>query len=283
MNPIQNIRKYYNNFSSKEKLIADYILWHTDKVVTTKIVDLAEELDVSAPLISKFAKKYCQMSFQDLKVYLAMNGDQSARDYSNDLMDWGSDLGKLPSNILEEINTTCKGIMEINDAKSFEEVVKAVYKAENIYFFAVGSSALAANDFIQKLLRLGKRCTYFFDPHSNLLNSYLVTEKDLAFFVSFDGRTKEVNIALNEIKKRNVKTVAITRYGDTKLSSNADIVLSIPSFELEKTRVAPIFSRYGQMFIVDILFLSLTQKLDNSLEYYMEQNNTLFENLKEQD
>lgn len=283
MNSLQKIGKYYDQYSTKEKLIADFFLQHTDKVVTIKIQGMAAELGVSTASISKFVKKYCKMSFQELKVYLAMDSEQSACHYSQLILNWGNDFGKLPKNILEEINVICRGVMEVNDVQTVQNVVDMIYHAENIYFFAVGSSALIANDFVLKLMRLGKHCTYSADGHTNLLNSQMVTQEDLAIFVSFDGRTKEVNVALNEVQKRGVQTVAITRYGITKLSSQADTVLSVPSFELENARIAPIFSRYGQMFIVDMLFLGLTQKLNGSLEDFIDQNNTLFEQLKDHD
>ena len=57
MNIICEIQQKYNNFSDKEKAIADYILNQPDMIKNINITELAKIIGTSGATITRFSKK----------------------------------------------------------------------------------------------------------------------------------------------------------------------------------------------------------------------------------
>ncbi|GKZ06735.1 MurR/RpiR family transcriptional regulator [Paraclostridium bifermentans] len=57
MNIICEIQQKYNNFSDKEKDIADYILNQSDMIKNINITELAKLIGTSGSTITRFSKK----------------------------------------------------------------------------------------------------------------------------------------------------------------------------------------------------------------------------------
>ena len=65
------IQKRYNEFSDKEKAIADYIMQYKEVIKNANITDLAKTIGTSGSTITRFAKKIGCESFVDLKIKLS--------------------------------------------------------------------------------------------------------------------------------------------------------------------------------------------------------------------
>ena len=79
-------------------------------------------------------------------------------------------------------------------------------------------------------------------------------------------------------KKRGAKCIAITKNAKTSLEELADLNLVVPSTELNKTRLSAIFSRYGQLFILDMLFLGIARQNTITVESFIDRLNEFFQN-----
>ncbi|MDB1923182.1 hypothetical protein PMY08_11675 [Clostridium tertium] len=73
MDILCEVQRKYNEFSDKEKDIADYIMQHGDKIKNINITDLAKEIGTSGATITRFAKKIGCDSFVDMKIKLGSN------------------------------------------------------------------------------------------------------------------------------------------------------------------------------------------------------------------
>ncbi len=275
------IERNYDMMTDTEKIIANYILKDTDKFVNANIHVMAKTLNISPASISRFVRKYCKLSFGELKIEVASGGnDNTAYDNANEIFNWAGSFNEMPDNIINSISKTCRDVMEVNGINPFKQAIEWINAADTIFFFGVGSSGIVVMDFMQKLIRLEKRCVYNIDSNFGVLNSKIATKKDVIIAISFSGRTKEVNLAVKEAKKSGAKCIAITRNFKSELETLADLKLLVPSIELNATRLAPIFSRYGQLFIVDILFLGLAKQKTNSVDEFMDQYQNLLSKLK---
>lgn len=92
----------------------------------------------------------------------------------------------------------------------------------------------------------------------------ICTSKDVVIAFSYSGHTKEVNVAVEKAKEKGAKIITVTGNIKCKLRTLSDISLVVPSVELNESRLAAIFSRYGQLFVVDVLFVGLAKRLSNS-------------------
>lgn len=280
MQSLRLIEKNYDMMTNTERVIANYILKDTDKFVKSNIHVMADTLNISSASISRFVRKYCKVSFGELKIELASGGDNNAYNNATEIFNWADSFNEMPDNIIRSISKTCKDVIDVNGIEPFRNAIEWINNARTVFLFGVGSSGIVAMDFMQKLIRLEKLCVYNIDSNFGVLSSKITTEKDVIVAISFSGKTKEVNLAVKEAKKNGTKCIAITRNSKSELENLADLKLLVPSTELNATRLAPIFSRYGQLFIVDMLFLGLAKQKTNSVDEFMNQYQNLLSKLK---
>ncbi len=212
---------------------------------------------------------------------LAKSLSKIEKSHITELLSWADDLSDMPSKIINEISLTCNDVIAANPIDTFKDVINLIKDAGTVYFFAVGSSAMVAMDFQNKLLKIGIKSVFINDGNLNILNSNVCTSKDVAIAISFSGRSKEVNIAVNNAKKSNTPIVAITQEIESSLGQLADYVLLTPSYEINENRLGAIFSRYGQLFIVDYLYMGLTKQVIKNTEQFSDNYHKFFEMLKE--
>lgn len=86
--------------------------------------------------------------------------------------------------------------------------------------------------------------------------------------ISFSGETPEVSNVLSLAKNRGVKTISLTKYGQSTVSSLADICLYTSYSHEAPFRSAATSSRLAQLYVIDVLFLSIAaQQYDQTIEY----------------
>jgi len=105
---------------------------------------------------------------------------------------------------------------------------------------------------------LGKFCIADNDTHAQLANAANFTKADLVFVISQSGETHEVQEICLQAKKNKCKIISLTKYGDNPVSVNADVRLFSVA-EQDSVRLSSILARTSQEFVIDMLFIALTQ------------------------
>lgn len=275
------IERIYETLSKSDKNIADYFLNNGEKIPTLTIYELATIIGTSPASISRFVRKVLGKTFAETKIELAKNIENLSLENSNEIFEWASDFEEMPNKIISHIDIICKDVMDFNGINVFKEAIALLGKAESIYLFGVGSSGIVAQDLRQKLIKLKKRALYISDSNFGVLNACLCTERDVVIAISFSGRTKEVNLAAKKAKELGSKVISITGNTKNKLRTLCDINIVIPSLERNESRLAAIFSRYGQLFVVDMIFVGLAKCLTDSPNQLLEGYRDLLRELKE--
>jgi DNA-binding MurR/RpiR family transcriptional regulator len=146
---------------------------------------------------------------------------------------------------------------EVINYEELEHAVTALLTAKNVHFFGIGASHIIATDAQQKLLRINKGATSFSDTH--LVATLIANggEDDIVFGISFSGETPEVFNVMKLAKEQGMKTISLTKYGPSSVASLADIKLYTSYSTEAPFRSAATSSRLAQLFIIDILFLSM--------------------------
>ena len=96
------------------------------------------------------------------------------------------------------------------------------------------------------------------DMHAQLAFAATLSENDLVFAISESGSTREIVNVVKQAKQNSCKVITVTRYGATPVSDLADIKLYSVAEE-ESARLSSIMARTAQEFIIDILFIAITQ------------------------
>ena len=278
---LHKIRNQYTQFSRSEKIIADYFLQNSQEVINLSIHDLAAKIGTSSSSISRFVRKINDKSFAETKVDLAKNSMQENYKQSSEIISLADEFELLPSKLLSLINQSCNDIALLNPISLFTEAIDLLENADVVYFFGVGASSLIATDLQQKLIRIGKKCIYHHDSNFGVLNSTTTTSRDVVVAISYTGHTREVLIPVRRSKENGAKIITFTNESSNPLMKMGDVKLLIPDREKAESRISTMFSRYEQLYIIDILFLGLSKRIVKSPEKVINDYHTLLKQLKE--
>jgi len=73
---------------------------------------------------------------------------------------------------------------------------------------------------------------------------------------SYSGKTKEVLLLIEKAKAFGMQTIGLSRIGQHKLVQNVDVLLTTARAPEAKLRSAATSSRFAQLFVIDIVFLT---------------------------
>lgn len=259
---LRSIREQMPELNPKEQTIAAFIADHPQLVVRLGITELADQSQTSTATVSRFCKNFHAGGFAGLKLQLATElALQPAADSYQDIVAGNtleSIVAAMEANHIRSISDTSR----LLDSKQLARALDALRSAGQIDIYGVATSGVVAQDFYQKLVRIGRRATAFSDPHMQITSASILSEGDTAFAISYSGETPETIDALRCAKERGAATVSLTKYGPNTLSSLADIPLYTSSLE-EGMRRGDMASRIAQLHVVDILFTGLvTESFD---------------------
>jgi DNA-binding MurR/RpiR family transcriptional regulator len=146
--------------------------------------------------------------------------------------------------------------------------ISMLMKAKNVHFCGVGASNIVAQDAQQKLIRINKGATAFTDMHLVATLIANAQPDDVLFAISFSGETKEIVNVMKLARERGVKTIGLTHFGQTTVSSLSDVSLHTSFSNEAPFRSAATSSRLAQLYMIDILFLGMaTEQYDETVRY----------------
>lgn len=235
MNIICEIQQKYNNFSDKEKAIANYILHQPDMIKNINIIELAKITGTSSSTITRFSKKIgCDSIF---------------------------------SSVYNHYNEVIERTNSLIDKSAILNIVEEIKKANKIYLYGVGSSGLTATEMMQRLIRMGFNVHCISDSHMMIINSSITSPEDLVIGFSISGETKELVNALKVSKKNGAKTACITSFDESLITAYSDIILKVYNTRFIG-RHKFINSQFSTMYLVDLISTVLLE--DKNLEEKMQ-------------
>lgn len=280
MNVLQYIKQNFENFTSREKLIAEYLLNNNKSIISMSAKEIASVTNTSAPTVVRFSKKIGFNSLNEMKLQLSLN--LKANEENEDFEYLHGDLST--KNIIHGIKQSIDSIMNqtigVLKEEELEKAINLLNKAKNIYIFSVGISGLVGMDFYYKLNRINKRCIAHSDTHLQMTSSALMEKGDVAMAISYSGETKEVIKCVENAKKANVPVISITKASiNNKLADISDIVLNVPFVE-KNLREGAMSSRISQLSIIDMLFIGMAKNNLKEIEEKLRITRKAVEELK---
>ncbi|MEK3731468.1 MULTISPECIES: MurR/RpiR family transcriptional regulator [Paenibacillus] len=248
----------------QERRLAEFILANPSNIVNMGITDLAAACEVSAATVTRFCKNFQCKGYPDFKVKLSAeiaHAEMASKMGNTRYQDIVA--GKNLADIVEAIEsnhlTSIRDTTQLLDLGQLERAVNALCGAKRIDLYGVATSSIVAQDFYQKLVRIGKNCTAFADSHMQITSASTLSEGDVAVAISYSGETPETIDALTCAKDAGAFTISITSYRSTRLSKLSDIPLYSSSLE-EGMRRGDMASRIAQLHIIDILFMGMASR-----------------------
>lgn len=257
------ILNHYSSLTKSEKVIADFIIANPILAFSLNANELAVETNTSPATVGRFSRKLGFESFVDAKIQMTgMISIQSARNTQSKsiFIEKNDSYKNCAKKLMTQINDVCISAMDLMDYDGLEKAVSYLLSSENIYIAGIGASSMIAQDLYLKLVRLNKRVHYSLDYHVNLLSTLTATSKDVLILFSYSGESKVVVKSLNNAKKNNVPTIAISGSVNSTLATESDIFLRSPALE-QTARIGAVSSHYSQQFVADLIFLGLLTHL----------------------
>lgn len=275
MGVLIKISNMLNDFSTREKKVADYILEKPEKIKNLNTYETAEKTKTSQATVVRFAKRLGFKGFPDFKLALSQDlGNRKAEANVNIIHeeikvdDSFEVIGrKIANENIVAINNTC----EIADFTELERAVKALSEADKIMLAGVGFSWIVAKDFCYKLLELGKHTIIEADTHMQLSCLTSMKETDVLFVISHSGKTIEMYNLVKLAKEKNITVISLTNIAPNPIREIADIKLS--TVEMKSTgnfRSTPLAPRISQLTVIDMLYIKLMLENKDMQDYIFE-------------
>ncbi|MFJ4620671.1 MurR/RpiR family transcriptional regulator [Streptomyces sp. NPDC088812] len=262
------IRSRREQLPRAERSIADLILTAPAAAAERTISDLARDAGSSVATVHRFCRSLDLRGYAQLRLGLAAEAERlraHARDDSRAGLDLVADIG--PDDSLEQVvrktgYANARAAEETAahlDLDALAALADAVQAARRTLVVGVGSSALAAQDAADKLLRLGYGAVARSDVHAALMDAALLRTGDVLIAVSHSGRPRETTEVLDQARDRGATTAAITSSPRSPAAARADIVLLTAARETT-VRSGGTASRTAQLTVVDCLYVALAQR-----------------------
>ncbi|SET24751.1 MurR/RpiR family transcriptional regulator [Thalassotalea agarivorans] len=276
MSVLVKIRTIKDSLTNNETKIADFALRSPQMIKDLSSQKLGVLVGVSQSSIVKFTQKLGYKGYTDFKFALVEAANQQSDEVPlhGDITtsDSFSQLNKkLLANKVKALNETSG----LNEADKLEHAIKTILSAKRILVAGIGASGLVAKDFSHKLQKIGKPA--FAEPSGHIQLAGVATfgEDDLVICLSESGTTPDIVAAAELAKKVGANVISITRYSENPLIKSADVALYTVA-ESSSMRLSSIVARTSQEFVIDLLFIGLTQTSRKSRKY-VEQSNQAVE------
>jgi DNA-binding MurR/RpiR family transcriptional regulator len=261
------IHSRIGSLSEAERKVAEYVFREPKKTLHYNIAELARQSGASQAAVVRFCKRIGLGSYNDFKLNLARD---VFRDFDERFMpDLDLESETSAKSVIKSVVASSQHglslLVSILDPDAVEAAADAISGASMTALFGVGASGIVANDFLQKLLRIGIPSSFTPDLDLQVTAAVSLKPTDVAFVVSYSGENTGMIETAKQARSRGVKVISLTMDSANTIRSIADITLLVPSSE-RIYRQGAVTSRINQLTVVDILYSIIVSKnLDASI------------------
>lgn len=246
MGLLQRIEEDYPQLPTQERAVALVVVRKPNDIQEMGITALAHEAKVSIATVTRFVHRMGCADYQAFRMTLL-----------RETLNQGASQPISPDESVEtQVFHFYQRVMQDTYQKLDEEVVTQVVerikKARRIYVYGLGSSGYTAEEFVQRLIRMGIAAFGMHDSHMMYINSQITTAKDIIIAISSSGSTDDVNTACTLAKANATPVYAITAFKKSPLAQLADATIHVQfSTFIDNTRF--INSQLAIMYVMDII------------------------------
>ncbi|WP_283711057.1 MurR/RpiR family transcriptional regulator [Pseudoalteromonas prydzensis] len=259
MSTFVKIKALRQSLSSSEAKLADFTLNSANAIRNLSSVELAKVVGVSQSSVVKFSQKLGYKGFPAFKLAVidALN-DETTEPKLHGKITLNDSLEQIAEKLLSSKLAVLTETKNLNEAAAIEQAVSLLKSAKRILICGLGGSALVAKDFSYKLQKLGMPAIAEPDGHAQLAYVSTFAKGDLVIAISESGVTREIAEVVKQAKKNDSYVISVTKFGSSPVADQANVRLYSVAEE-ESVRLSSILARTAQDFVIDILFIALTQ------------------------
>ena len=256
LSSMDKIRAASRGLPPKLKAIAEHITSEPRDIIHLSIVEFAKKTESSEATIFRLCKRLGFEGYQDLKIAIAQEIDQTKPDYVDEEMSLDDDTAIFMQKVFQANITALKDSFQLLNPEDVEKAVQLIHEAERLEFYGSGGSGLIATDAFHKFMRTGINCIVHTDSHFQAMSAGLLDQKSTVLGISHSGRNKDLLDAMKTAKEKGAKTIGITSYQRSPLSQLADVTLYTSTQETA-FRTEAMSARLAQLTVIDVLYFAL--------------------------
>lgn len=253
---VNAILSTYNDLSTSEKRIADYIINHRGEVSSLNAYEIAVKSNTSRTTMSRFVRTLGFESFSKLRLTLVRD-EQGAVASMED--DGDISLDNIPDSLdyilkckTEELSNT----MAMMSPKAIARAVRTMEGADLVQVAAVGNTITMAQNAAYKLWQAGIRSSAPESSDGSVQLSLQLTNKDCLLVLSSSGYSRRLEPVMDNANDAGATTIMVTDNEDSTLAKRADIVIKTATRDRLLSKNLR-FSQNSINFVVETLFLFL--------------------------
>ena len=250
------IAQVYSALGEASRQVADYFRHNYAKVANSSLRNLSDKIGVSTATISRFARQLGFASFDQLKLALlkeidnTTNGDVETNDNS---------LASARKTVNANI-AALEGTLSFLTQDQIDHSVNLLLDANKVALCGLGSSNVIAKAAYHTFLRLPLTLIADNDYHMQLMSANKLTEHDVAIVISHTGNDTDILALVDLLSAHQVPIIAVTSYATSPLAKRvSDVFFSIS--EDTRYRSDALISMTSQLAIFDVLYTELVRRM----------------------
>ena len=247
------LKNAQSKLSKSEYKIATYISENLKKAKDMTSYDLADKTEVSQPTVIRFANKLGYKSFSEMCEDISSSVDL---EIDSTMVSPNESTQESIVKLSQNYTSMLKEVINYNDSKLIDKVVKKIIDAKMIFCSGAQSSNSIAELLTNRLLELG---LFAYNTTDSFLGfSYIekMKQNDVAIFISASGESAMTLRLAKLAKEKNVTIIAITGTQNNSLKELADYCLCC-SESIIYTNISSLTNRFSQLFLIDCIYLGL--------------------------
>ena len=254
---MQHIKNKYFSLTTAEKKICDYLTENYEKIPLITAETVAAGAGVAKSAVVRCSKSLGFSGFSELKSHVMSECIKNEKlnycPYISPKDNHQQILRKVFAVTVKTLNDTAENL----DFEMAEQLISALRKAENIYIYGVGTSAILVNELQYQLITLGYSAFAFSDVPTMAVSTMNLKKGDIAIGLSYSGRTTSVLETLKLAKQGGALTACITANSESDIMRLCDIPLSVYSDEINYP-VEPMSARIAQISLINALVIMIS-------------------------
>ena len=244
-------------FTGAELSAVRFIRENPQDVLGMSLAELGERAHVSQATIVRLCKKLGCQGYPAFKLRLAAEFDSLLRDGETVDVDVPFKQGASPRDISEAMfSLTYQTVRDVKmnlDENLLMRAARAIRQADYVTFYGRGESLLIAEEFRQKLVRIGYRCS------SEVINGFEGAHaprrggREVAFVVSQYADSYQVYNTFDELIYQHVPIIMLCGTPDSPLARLADIPITVDIHET-RFKIGSFAQRTAMGYVCDCLF-----------------------------
>ena len=250
------IKSNFNVFTRAEKKVATFVLEQPEKILYMSITDLAEACKVGDTSVFRFCKTLKLKGYQEFKVALAQGlpSDEEGVAQMSDKISETDTVEDITKKVLMTNMAALEETYRLIDIDDISKAVEWLIEAERVVFFGVGASLMTAMEAMNKFIRITPKVECVSDPHIQSMRASLLTPKDVAIIISYSGSTKDMIDIASIVKNTGAKSICITRFMKSPLTSYSDLTLLCGANE-GPLQGGSLSAKISQLYLLDIVYM----------------------------